>query len=79
MSADANCRGDSQTLPNGMGRICWLTKIWPIGLSFGLDVFAGGQRISALLKCVITSAWEVIGVQEARYLIDAMEKLPLSW
>lgn len=30
IGADASVVGDSQTLPNGMGQICWLTKTWPI-------------------------------------------------
>lgn len=42
---------------------------------FGLDVFAGSQRISALLKCVLLRHMgEFIGVQETRYLMNAMEK-----
>ncbi|ONF77567.1 EscV/YscV/HrcV family type III secretion system export apparatus protein [Salmonella enterica subsp. enterica serovar Typhimurium] len=54
IGADASVVGDSQTLPNGMGQICWLTKdMAHKAQGFGLDVFAGSQRISALLKCVL--------------------------
>ncbi|ECP9855080.1 TPA: SPI-2 type III secretion system apparatus protein SsaV, partial [Salmonella enterica subsp. enterica serovar Typhimurium] len=76
IGADASVVGDSQTLPNGMGQICWLTKdMAHKAQGFGLDVFAGSQRISALLKCVLLRHMgEFIGVQETRYLMNAMEK-----
>ncbi|MGV2406622.1 UNVERIFIED_CONTAM: FHIPEP family type III secretion protein, partial [Campylobacter lari] len=76
IGADASVVGDSQTLPNGMGQICWLTKdMAHKAQGFGLDVFAGSQRISALLNCVLLRHMgEFIGVQETRYLMNAMEK-----
>ncbi|SUG33499.1 secretion system apparatus protein SsaV [Salmonella enterica subsp. arizonae] len=30
IGADASVVGESQTLPNGMGQICWLQKTWAI-------------------------------------------------
>lgn len=76
MGADASVVGNSQTLPNGMGQICWLSKdMGHKAQGFGLDVFAGSQRITALLKCALLRYMgEFIGVQETRYLMNAMEK-----
>lgn len=80
IGADASVVGDSQTLPNGMGQICWLSKTWAIRRKVLTDVFAGSQRICALLKCVLLRHMgEFIGVQETRYLMNAMEKTTLNW
>lgn len=43
IGTDASVVGDSQTLPNGMGQICWLSKTWAIrrkvlGWKFSLAV-----------------------------------------
>lgn len=65
-----------QQLPDGMGNIGWLTaEAGKKAHSMGLEVFEGDQRITALLrKVLLRHMAEFIGVQEARYLMDAMEK-----
>ncbi|ARF52351.1 EscV/YscV/HrcV family type III secretion system export apparatus protein [Pantoea stewartii] len=65
-----------QPLPDGMGSICWLTaEAGKKAQSMGLAIAEGNQRITALLRQVLLRHMaEFIGVQEARYLMDAMEK-----
>ncbi|KML18227.1 secretion system apparatus protein SsaV [Leclercia adecarboxylata] len=65
-----------QQLPDGMGSISWLTEeAGKKAQSMGLAVAEGNQRITALLRHVLLRHMaEFIGVQEARYLMDAMEK-----
>lgn len=65
-----------QALPNGMGDIAWLSQeMGKKAKGLGLSVVEGNQRITALLRRVlIRHMAEFIGVQEARYLMDAMEK-----
>jgi len=65
-----------QQLPDGMGSIGWLSaEAGKKMQSMGLTVVKGNQRITALLrKVLLRHMAEFIGVQEARYLMDAMEK-----
>lgn len=65
-----------QPLPDGMGSIGWLTaEAGKKAQSMGLAITEGNQRITALLRQVLLRHMaEFIGVQEARYLLDAMEK-----
>lgn len=65
-----------QPLPDGMGSIGWLTaEAGKKAQSMGLAIAEGNQRITALLREVLLRHMaEFIGVQEARYLMDAMEK-----
>lgn len=65
-----------QQLPDGMGSIGWLAEEAGKKMqSMGLAVVEGNQRITALLrKVLLRHMAEFIGVQEARYLMDAMEK-----
>lgn len=65
-----------QPLPDGMGSIGWLTaEAGKKAQSMGLAIAEGNQRITALLRQVLLRHMaEFIGVQEARYLMDAMEK-----
>ncbi len=65
-----------QPLPDGMGSIGWLTaEAGKKAQSMGLAITEGNQRITALLRQVLLRHMaEFIGVQEARYLMDAMEK-----
>lgn len=67
--------GRTQLLSNGMGRITWLsTTMGEKGKLLGLPVVTGSQRIITLLRLVLNRHMgEFIGVQEARYLMDAME------
>lgn len=67
---------DVQQLPDGMGSICWLAaEAGKKAQSMGLAIAEGNQRITALLRQVLLRHMaEFIGVQEARYLMDAMEK-----
>jgi type III secretion protein V len=59
-----------------MGSIGWLAaEAGKKAQSMGLAVAEGTQRITALLRQVLLRHMaEFIGVQEARYLMDAMEK-----
>ncbi|MDN6089752.1 MAG: FHIPEP family type III secretion protein, partial [Enterobacterales bacterium] len=65
-----------QPLPEGMGNIAWLTQdAGKKAQGLGLPVLGENQRVTALLRQVlIRHMAEFIGVQEARYLMDAMEK-----
>lgn len=65
-----------QQLPGGMGCIGWLDPAAEKkAQGMGLAVAGGNQRITALLRQVLLRHMaEFIGVQEARYLMDAMEK-----
>lgn len=65
-----------QQLPDGMGSIGWLDPAAEKkAQAMGLTVAGGNQRITALLRQVLLRHMaEFIGVQEARYLMDAMEK-----
>lgn len=65
-----------QALPNEMGDIAWLSQeMGKKAKGLGLSVVDGNQRITTLLRQVlIRHMAEFIGVQEARYLMDAMEK-----
>ncbi|WP_263070810.1 EscV/YscV/HrcV family type III secretion system export apparatus protein [Enterobacter huaxiensis] len=65
-----------QPLPDGMGSIGWLTaEAGKKAQTMGLAIAEGNQRITALLRQVLLRHMaEFIGVQEARYLMDAMEK-----
>jgi type III secretion protein V len=65
-----------QPLPDGMGSIGWLTaEAGKKAQSMGLAIAEGNQRITALLRQVLLRHMaEFIGVQESRYLMDAMEK-----
>lgn len=67
---------EAQPLPDGMGSIGWLTaEAGKKAQSMGLAIAEGNQRITALLRQVLLRHMaEFIGVQEARYLMDAMEK-----
>ncbi len=67
---------DVQQLPDGMGIIGWLSaEAGKKAQSMGLAVVEGNQRITALIRQVLLRHMaEFIGVQEARYLMDAMEK-----
>lgn len=64
-----------QPLPDGMGSIGWLTaEAGKKAQTMGLAIAEGNQRITALLRQVLLRHMaEFIGVQEARYLMDAME------
>lgn len=74
--AEAGVIGHHQTLPDGMGQISWLSaEMGEKAHGLGLNAVSGSQRITLLLKRVlIRHLAEFIGVQEARYLMDAMEK-----
>lgn len=65
-----------QQLPDGMGSIGWLDPAaGKKAQSMGLAVAGGNQRVTVLLRQVLLRHMaEFIGVQEARYLMDAMEK-----
>ncbi len=65
-----------QPLPEGMGNIAWLTQdVGKKAQGLGLPVLEGNQRVTVLLRQVLLRHMaEFIGVQEARYLMDAMEK-----
>lgn len=65
-----------QPLPEGMGNIAWLTQdAGKKAQGLGLPVLGENQRVTTLLRQVlIRHMAEFIGVQEARYLMDAMEK-----
>ena len=67
---------ETQVLPQGMGRISWLSAAeGQRAHDAGQRVFTGGQCLIALLqKVLVNHMAEFIGVQEARYLMDAMEK-----
>lgn len=68
--------GKVQVLPRGMGAISWLTA--PMGETAhraGLSVATGSEIVTLLLrKVLVRHMSEFIGVQEARYLMDAMER-----
>lgn len=67
---------ETQALPQGMGRIAWLSDAeGQRAQQTGQTVFTGDQCLIALLhKVLVNHMAEFIGVQEARYLMDAMEK-----
>lgn len=67
---------EAQALPQGMGRIAWLSATeGQRAQQEGQTVFIGDQCLIALLqKVLVHHMAEFIGVQEARYLMDAMEK-----
>lgn len=64
-----------EALPDGMGTIAWLSlDMGKKAQGLGLSVMEGNQRITLLLRQVLLRHMaEFIGVQEARYLMDAME------
>ena len=68
--------GQCQTLPDGMGQISWLSQqMGEKARELGMNAVTGAQRITTLLECVLLRHMaEFIGVQETRYLMDAMEK-----
>lgn len=74
--AESGVAGNSQTLPNGMGQISWLSQeMGESARGLGLEVVSGSQRIIALFQRVLIRHMpEFIGIQETRYLMDAMEK-----
>ncbi|QZN95364.1 EscV/YscV/HrcV family type III secretion system export apparatus protein [Symbiopectobacterium purcellii] len=67
---------EAHVLPQGMGRITWLSAAeGQRAQQAGQTVFTGDQCLVALLhKVLVNHMAEFIGVQEARYLMDAMEK-----
>ncbi|CRL45296.1 Secretion system apparatus protein SsaV [Sodalis glossinidius str. 'morsitans'] len=67
--------GERVTLPDGMGQITWLpAERAALARDRGLTVIAQKNCLSALLRRVLVRYMaEFIGVQEARYLMDAME------
>lgn len=67
--------GETVTLPDGMGQITWLpAEMAALARDRGLTVMAQENCLSALLRRVLVRYMaEFIGVQEARYLMDAME------
>lgn len=76
LEPDKQAGCEVQQLPDGMGSIGWLSaEAGKKMQSMGLTVVKGNQRITALLrKVLLRHMAEFIGVQEARYLMDAMEK-----
>jgi len=76
LMTDGQLEGNVQSLPDGMGNITWLSATeGEKAQGFGLAVVEGPQRITALLRQVLLRHMaEFIGVQEARYLMDAMEQ-----
>lgn len=72
----AMVEGTSLQLPDGLGEISWLSPgMAEKATDLGMTVVAGSQRITSLMKRVLRRHLaEFIGVQEARYLMDAMEK-----
>lgn len=46
IGADASVVGDSQTLPNGMGQICWLSKTWLIRRKVLVWTFSRAANVS---------------------------------
>ncbi|WP_448868843.1 EscV/YscV/HrcV family type III secretion system export apparatus protein [Enterobacter ludwigii] len=76
LEPDKQPRCEVQQLPDGMGSIGWLAaEAGKKAQSMGLAVVEGNQRITVLLRQVLLRHMaEFIGVQEARYLMDAMEK-----
>lgn len=73
---DAQEQGEVLCLPDGMGQVGWLPASAVNALKDnGIPVATGEQRIVMLLQRVLTRHMpEFIGVQEARYLMDCMEK-----
>lgn len=67
---------ETQVLPKGMGSVSWLSAAeGQRAHEAGQKVFTGDQCLIALLqKVLVNHMAEFIGVQEARYLMDAMEK-----
>ncbi|CNJ53545.1 Secretion system apparatus protein ssaV [Yersinia aldovae] len=76
LKSDDQIEGRVQPLPDGMGSITWLSEdAGKKAQGMGLVVVESNQRITALLRRVLLRHMaEFIGVQEARYLMDAMEK-----
>lgn len=76
LNPDERLECNVQPLPEGMGNIAWLTQdVGKKAQGLGLPVLGENQRVTALLRQVlIRHMAEFIGVQEARYLMDAMEK-----
>ncbi|WP_440866941.1 EscV/YscV/HrcV family type III secretion system export apparatus protein [Symbiopectobacterium purcellii] len=74
--AAADAMPEAHELPQGMGRIRWLSAAeGQRAQQAGQTVFTGDQCLVALLhKVLVNHMAEFIGVQEARYLMDAMEK-----
>ncbi len=72
----ADVTTETQVLPQGMGRIAWLSAAeGQRAQQAGQTVFTGEQCLIGLLhKVLVNHMAEFIGVQEARYLMDAMEK-----
>lgn len=72
----ADVTTETQVLPQGMGRIAWLSAAeGQRAQQAGQTVFTGDQCLIGLLhKVLVNHMAEFIGVQEARYLMDAMEK-----
>ncbi|WP_342322901.1 EscV/YscV/HrcV family type III secretion system export apparatus protein [Kosakonia sp. BYX6] len=76
LGAAPQVEGDCQTLPDGMGKISWFSQaMGEKARGLGFAIVSGTQRVTALLECVLLRHMaEFIGVQETRYLMDAMEK-----
>lgn len=76
LESDKQLECDMHELPDGMGSIGWLSAdAGKKARSMGLSVAEGNQRITSLISRVLLRHMaEFIGVQEARYLMDAMEK-----
>ena len=76
INPDEQLADDRQMLPDGMGHIAWLSaEDEKKAQGMGLEVLGGNQRITALIRLVLLRHMsEFIGVQEARYLMDAMEQ-----
>lgn len=74
--AAADAIPEAHVLLQGMGRILWLSAAeGQSAQQAGQTVFTGDQCLIALLhKVLVNHMAEFIGVQEARYLMDAMEK-----
>lgn len=68
--------GQCQTLPDGMGKMSWFSQeLGEKARGLGFAVVSGAQRVTTLLEYVLLRHMaEFIGVQETRYLMDAMEK-----
>lgn len=72
---EASLNGDEVILPDGLGKVTFLSiDMGEKAKSLGFKVYTGNQRIARIFKRLLTRYMhEFIGVQEARYLMDAME------
>ncbi|WP_436298272.1 EscV/YscV/HrcV family type III secretion system export apparatus protein [unidentified bacterial endosymbiont] len=73
---DARFEGKTQTLNEGLGTITWLnTEVGQTARAMGITVAEGADRITVLLeKVFLRHMAEFIGVQEAYYLMNSMER-----